>query len=339
MRFVAAFPIKNLDADFAEQIQMAHAPENSYQVAVSGGRDSMALLHFLHRHGYRELTVVHVHHGLREEEADSDEEMVRSFSRQLGYSCVVRKVDVASFSKKNRLSIEEAARELRYNEFAKIAQEHSLPQVFLAHHADDQVETLLFRFFRGSGSRGLSGMLPFSRRNIAGVDLELLRPWLQVPREGIDAYVSKNEVPYRDDSSNEEEFSLRNRIRHRLIPTINEVFERDVRGAVLRTAELARRDEACFEEQLPDLADLPQGNLEVALIRELPPAIRDRVLLRWLRNEGVPDIGFREVERVVRLAQSSTNPGKENLPGGIHIRRRQGLLFLEFPGGDSKPKT
>ena len=328
---VAAFLSQNLDADFAAEIHDQHPVDESCLIAVSGGRDSMAMLHFLHHHSYRNLTVIHVHHGLRGEEADADEALVRAFSEKLGHPCLVRKVDVAEHATAERVSLEEAARELRYQEFARIAGEENCPRIFLAHHADDQVETILFRFFRGSGARGLSGMVPHAHRKVDGVELELLRPWLEISGEKIDAYVANQNVPFREDLSNADDFSLRNRIRHRLLPTLTEIFERDVRAAVLRTAELAKRDEAWFEDHLPTVMKSRENGLDVATLRSLAPAIRDRVLLHWLRDEGVPDVGYREIERAVTIALSTDHPAKENLPGGIHIRRRQGVLFLEFP--------
>lgn len=291
----------------------------------------MALFHFLHSQGYRDLVVVHVHHGLRGKDADADECLVREYAETKRCRCVVFRVDVAGFAKERKLSIEEAARELRYAQIARAAKDLDRARVFLGHHADDQVETVLLRLFRGSGARGISGMSPSSVREIDGVPLDLLRPWLSVSRAEIDRYVAEHEVPFREDGTNQEDFSLRNRIRNRLLPTLEEVFERDVRGSVLRVAELARRDEDYFSSHVPSLVMSREHGLDVATLRRLDPAIRDRILLRWLRDEGVEDCGFLEVEKVVSVALSTDKPAKENLPSGVHVRRRQGSLFLEFP--------
>lgn len=290
----------------------------------------MALLFALHRAGHSGLVACHVNHGLRGPASDKDEALVRRTCGSLGMDCRVRRVDVAEFAQAEKLSLETAARELRYRELAAVARETGTANLLLGHHADDQVETVLINFFRGSGTRGLSGMAPVSSRTIDGDEYRLLRPFLSLPRSEIDQFIETHSISFRDDASNEEDFALRNRIRNRLLPDLEDIFGRDVRDAVLRSSELSRRLESWAAKEEGALPE-KDGGLDVEALRELRPAHRERLILRWLRESGIPDCGFAEVNRVVEILLSDTNPAKVNLPGGHHARRRAGILFLEFP--------
>lgn len=317
-----------LDTAFAETLRPVLPPERRLLLAVSGGLDSMVLWHFLRANGWSELVVCHVNHGLRGAESDADEAFVQSCAEEAGTPFESTRVDVGGHAETAKISIEEAARELRYGFFAEVARRRDCRRVVLAHHADDQVETVLINFFRGSGPRGVSGMEPVSRREVNGLELGLIRPLLEVSRAELERYAGEHGVAFREDPSNADEGFLRNRVRHRLVPLLEEIFERDVRGAVLRSAEVARRLEAWAEENVGDPPRRGDG-LDVAALRGMPEGRRDRLVLAWLREEGVPDCGFGEVERVVEVLESSGKPAKANLPGGRHVRRREGVLFLE----------
>lgn len=281
----------------------------------------MALLHFLRDAGYSDLVVCHVNHGLREE-AKADEEFVKKESGGNRFEC--RRADTRGLAENEGLSIETAARELRYRTLSEIAGKTGCSRIFLGHHADDQVETILINLFRGTGSRGLAGMQRKSERR----GLTLLRPFLEISRETIDRYVSENGIAYREDATNAEDFALRNRVRHKLIPTIDDVFERDVRDAVLRAAGLARKDADWANALLSELP-LKDNGLAVDALRKMPEAQRNRLLLLWLRDSGIQDCGSGEVGKVVEVLLSDDRPAKENLPGDRHVRRRAGVLFLE----------
>ncbi len=302
--------------------------ERGYLVAVSGGMDSMCLWHTLMDSAYETLVVAHVDHGLRGPESHADAEFVRAEAERRGCPCEVRRVDVEGFARERRLSLETAARELRYRALAEIARERSLSHVFLAHHADDRVETFLINLFRGSGSRGLRGMVPESTRVVAGTELTLLRPFLGLGREAIRAFAENRGIAWREDASNQADFALRNRVRHRLLPEIEAVFGRDPRPAVLRAAELATHDEAWIAEASGEVPRRGEG-IDVATLRDYPEARRNRLLLDWLRESGVPDCGFAEVVRATSVLLSRDRPAKASLPGGCHVRRRAGTLFIE----------
>jgi len=291
----------------------------------------MALLHFLKAAGYENLLVGHVNHCLRGGESNADEALVADTAERLALPVFSTWIDVKAVAEERKLSIETAAREVRYAWFAEVAENQDCLRVVTAHHAEDQVETVLINLFRGSGSRGISGMERHSCREVNGIGLELFRPFLEVDRAKIDAYVDAHDVAFREDSSNAEAFALRNRVRHRLLPEVEAIFGRDVRGAVLRAADLARKDEAWMQSFVGDLALKLADGLDVKRLRELPEALRDRVLIGWLREHEVPDCGFDEVARVVEVAMSTDRPAKLSLPGKFHVRRREGVLFLEPP--------
>ena len=319
-----------LDKAFIEAVKSRWDAEHRYLVAVSGGRDSMALLHFLREAGYRDLVVCHVNHGLRGAASDEDAAFVQREAERMGCEVAGRTVDVPGFAADKKLSLETAARELRYRAFAEMAEEKGCRRMFLAHHADDRVETVLINLFRGTGAKGLAGIDAETTRTINGVTLTLIRPFLTLPQEEIIRYVAAEGIRYREDESNTSDFALRNRVRNRLLPMLHEVFERDVRAAVLRAADLAAMEEAWAIEALGELPwKGDAGGLDVIRLREMPEGQRHRLLLSWLRARGVPDCGFDEVARVAAVLMSNDKPAKSSLPGGLHVRRREGLLFIE----------
>jgi tRNA(Ile)-lysidine synthase len=301
-------------------------PEQPALIGVSGGRDSVALLHLLLARGWPRLIVCHFDHGLRAASAE-DASFVEDLASRHALPFFVERCDVAALAAAQRSSIETAARDARYAFFARIAREEQCPRIFLAHQADDQVETFLFNLFRGAGAAGLRGMRPRARRTIDGVALEILRPLLGVWRAEIDAYIAAAGLAYREDLSNAEPGATRNRLRHRLLPVIEEAFGRDVRSAVWRTAEILGAEEEWISA-LPELVDPLPEELSAARVKVLPVALQRRLLQRWLRARGVANVGYEEVE-AVRALLAGGRPAKVNLAGGKHARRRAGTLFVE----------
>lgn len=293
-------------------------------IGVSGGRDSVALLHALVRAGYHQLIVCHLDHGLRGESA-ADARFVESVAADLGLLCESHRVDVQEIAEEEKLSIETAAREARYEFFALVAQAYWAPRVILAHHADDQVETLLFNLCRGSGRGGLTAMQRLSVREVRGVRLEIHRPLLGIWRSEIDAYVKSHRLKYVEDDSNQDRQFTRNRIRHDLLPTLRSVLGRDVRPSLLRTADILGAEEAYLTSQTPHFCG---NSIKVAELKPLPLALQRRAIHAWLEANHVPDLSFDDIENVLRLLQH-TSPAKINLPSARHVRRRSGEIFIE----------
>ncbi|TSA30153.1 MAG: tRNA lysidine(34) synthetase TilS [Verrucomicrobiaceae bacterium] len=292
-------------------------------VGVSGGRDSMALLHALRALGFEKLIVCHLDHGLRGRASRADAEFVRRSASGCGFESARARTD--EFAKRHRISTEAAARELRYAFFRECARRHRCRRLLLAHHADDQVETCLFQFLRGSGAAGLAGMKPVSLRG----GMTIIRPLLAVGREEIDRYIAENAIRYREDGSNTSTVHTRNRIRHVVIPAIRDAFGPSFRDAVLRASEILRMEDEWMESQVPETG----ARLSCRELRQMPDALRHRAVIRWLRKSGVPEPGFAETRRVLSLLDPASGPAKVSLPGNLHARRRAGEIFL---GNDKK---
>ena len=308
----------------AAQLPADFSPEDPHLIGVSGGRDSVALLHWLAHSGFRRLIVCHLDHGLRPTSAD-DARFTAELARSLGLEFVANAVDSRAVAVESKLSLEAAARELRYAFFAEVAAARACPRLFLAHHADDQVETFLLQLLRGAGASGLGGMPVLSTRPVGRVELSIARPFLGVWRAEIDGYVADHALRFCEDETNAELHHTRNRIRHLAIPALREAFGRDPSEPLWRAAELIRAEDDLLAAA-PELRDLPR-ELDVSWLRGLPLALQRRVLHRWMRREGVADIGFDEVE----AARSLLGGGKAkvNLPGGKCARRREKRLFLD----------
>lgn len=302
-----------------------HSPVERYLVAVSGGRDSVALLHQLVELGYASLILCHLNHRLRGRASQADAKFVNDIAIQLGCDLVVRTVDVRALAAKKKMSIETAGRDARYQFFAAVARRHRCHTIFVGHHADDLVETFFLNLLRGAGPAGLRAMRQTTTRRIGRTDLQIVRPMLGTWREQIDKYTRRHRLEFREDASNAELDAMRNRVRHRAIPYLEKLFGRRIRQNLWRTAMIAAEEENFWEILLPQTG----GELMVKPLRATGPALQRRVLHRWLRSAQVPEVGFDLVERVRSLIETTARIAKTNLPHDRHVRRRAGKLFLE----------
>jgi tRNA(Ile)-lysidine synthase len=301
-------------------------PDAPYLIGVSGGRDSSALLHWLISAGYKKLIVCHLNHQLRGRSSDADARFVQKLAGKYRADFELGAAKVRVLAKKKKMSIETAAREARYSFFAKAAKRHRCHTIFLAHHADDLVETFLLNLFRGTGAAGLAAMHEVSVRCIYDVDLTIVRPLLRIWRAEIDRFVREHRLKFREDASNKNLIPLRNRIRRRVIPDLERLLGRNIRQNIWRTATITADEENWINSQLPDASDV---DLSVKKLRELPVAFQRRQILKWLRARNVADIGFEAVERVRSLLEPTSRTAKTNLPQNRHVRRRAGKIFVE----------
>ena len=296
-----------------------------YLIGISGGRDSVALLNQLVELGYQKLIVCHLDHRLRGRSSAADARFVRKLASNDDLEFAAGSVDVARLAAKKKMSIETAGREARYAFFASVAKRRRCRTIFLAHHADDLVETFLLNLFRGAGNAGLAAMREVSSRRVSGVDLEIVRPLLGIWRADIDKYVRQKRLKFREDASNKNLDPARNRLRHRIVPYLEKTMGRNVRRNIWRTAVIAAEEERFWETLLPKkLAQLAVKPLQKASV-----ALQRRTLHTWLRDAGIPDIGFDLVERVRQLVDSAGRIAKTNLPRDRHVRRRAGKLFID----------
>ncbi len=288
----------------------------------------MALLDCLAQLGYRNLIVCHLNHQLQGRAGDATARFVSRLAKKSKLPSEVGSSDVRALARRGGKSIELAARDARYEFFAKIARRRKCTTIFLAHHADDLVETLLINLFRGTGLAGLAGMRAVSKRTIDGVKLTIVRPLLPIWRSEIDRYVKSQKLEYRDDTTNEDLEPLRNRIRLRALPYLERTLGRKIRQSLWRTAQIAAEEEAILDDLLPARASDGEP-LSLKELRKSGVALQRRTLREWLREQGISNVGFEVVERVRELLDVENGPAKTNLPKNRHARRRAGKLFLE----------
>jgi len=303
-------------------------------VAVSGGPDSVALLKILQELSPRyrlALKVAHLNHGLRGADSDREESFVRELCLSLGLPFVSRKVDVRNVLSKSGTSLEDACRRERYDFLEEVRLEEGFQKTALGHHRDDQAETVLMRLLRGSGPEGLRGMLPL--RN--GI---FIRPMLDVSREEIISFLAERGLAYVEDSSNEEEFCLRNRIRHGLIPDLSARYNPGLVENLAHTAEILRLENDYMEGEVRRLLERwrctgAQGRMEIPLreFLDLHEAIRNRVVKAALLgfSPEKKGAGFRHVRAVTSLAEMGRTGDRLDMPFGVRVKKGYGCLIFE----------
>ena len=307
--------------------------------AVSGGPDSMALFHVLL--DFREkspfpLVVLHLNHGLRGAESDGDEEFVRERAAALGVPFRSRKVPLPEILRERRGSLEELAREQRYRFFEDTAAAEGLSRIALGHHGDDQVETVLMHFLRGSGLRGLRGMEPVR-------DGRYVRPLIEVSREEILDFLDRRGIPYRTDGTNRELQTLRNRVRHRLVPLLEEDYNANVRETLRRVVPVLREENDFLEAMARGAADRWRGPGETASVfvrefGELHPALQRRALKEILEGLVGKDrrVLLAHVEAVLGLIRGNRPSGRLHLPLGVAAEREYDRVRIVRTGISGK---
>jgi tRNA(Ile)-lysidine synthase len=303
-------------------------PTGRYLIGVSGGRDSVALLNLLVGFGYNKLIVCHFNHQLRGAFSGADARFVEKIAHEFGLDCEIASIDVGALAKRSKLSIETAARFARFAFFVEVARRRHCSRIFLAHHADDLVETALLNLFRGASPGGIAAMHGTSAHRIGKTQLTVIRPMLGVWRREIDAYVAERGLDFREDATNRMLRSSRNKIRHRVLPNIEKQFGRAVRKTIWRTAQIWSEEEALLDS-LVSPQTLSAAQLAVAALRKMPVALQRRTILRWLRARKVSDVTFDIIENVRSLIQPAAKVAKVNLPPDRHARRRCGKIFVE----------
>ncbi len=309
-------------------------------VAVSGGADSVALLDLLADlpEFHLSLVVAHLNHLLRGEESDGDEAFVVRLAGVYGIPVVTRRVDVHELAHRKRLSLEEAGRVARYAFFDEVAASHGAHSVALAHHADDQAETVLLRLLRGAAGSGLSAMLPRS------ADGRYVRPLLRVIRREIEAYLAARELSFRTDSSNTDTGFLRNRVRHELLPHLAG-YNANIASRLTATAEILANDEELLE-QIVVAAFARHGSFDRAEARLCITALTTesrglrlrlyRHALRLVRGD-LARIGFTHLQSIDRLVRDAASGASLNLPGGSRVTKSYEHLVFTVGAGETVP--
>ncbi len=309
-------------------------------VGVSGGPDSVCLLHLLSELrqtlGVR-LHVAHLDHTLRGADSAADAVYVSRLAERLGVPATIETRDVEAYRKEKRLSVEQAAREVRYDFYCDVAQSVGAKRIALGHTEDDQVETILMHVMRGTGLTGLRGMQPMTRWQCTGGTLWLLRPLLDVTRVETEEYCREHGLEPRSDVSNYSPAFLRNRIRHEVIPLL-ESCDRGIGAALLRTARGAADDLSFLDGQVTAAWDevvtvQPNGILlNTSGVLSLHPSLQ-RHLLRRVVGEILGDLADIHAVHIEAMMDALTKQAgkKLTLPRGLvfHVGYQTCLVTTE----------
>jgi tRNA(Ile)-lysidine synthase len=302
-------------------------PARRYLIGISGGRDSVALLHWLTFLGYGKLIVCHLDHKLRGPASRTDARFVASMAAKLGLNCEIGQIDVRALATQSKLSIETAARAARFAFFVRVARQKRCRTIFLGHHADDLVETALLNLLRGASPGGIAAMRGVAVHRIGKTELTIVRPLLGMWRREIDHYIKQSDLSFREDATNADVRSTRNRIRHRVLPYIEKQLGRDVRKAIWRTTQIWTEEEALLESLVS--GQIGESDLKVVSLRKMPVALQRRAIINWLGARGMKDVGFDVVESIRGLLDRECKVAKVNLPRGRYARRRAKRIFIE----------
>ncbi|MFQ6059411.1 MAG: tRNA lysidine(34) synthetase TilS [Anaerolineae bacterium] len=324
-------------------------PGEMVVVGVSGGPDSLCLLHVLRElrgeYGIR-LHVAHLDHQIRGQESADDAAFVARIAEEWGIPATIATRDVPAYARERRLAIEEAARQARYAFLAQVAQEVGARKVAVAHNADDQVESVLMHFLRGAGLAGLRGMQPISPWpsqpvTKPPVNLILLRPLLEVPRTEIEAYCRQHHLQPRFDRSNLDTTYYRNRLRHELIPLL-ETYNPGVREVLRRSAKVIADDYDYLRnqgrrawEQVVTEAD---GGFTFALEpwRQLHPSLQRQLLREAIRRlrRGLRNINWVHIEDALKVIHERPTGSIATLPQGLQLFKG----YESFTVGEALPR-
>lgn len=317
-------------------------PGDRLAVGVSGGPDSLCLLHLLTRlqpELQLALHVAHLNHGLRGKEAEADAEFVRLQATEWGLPATIAEVHVDAQAAESGMGVEEAARQARYAFLVRVAGEVGAAKIAVGHNADDQAETVLMHLLRGAGLAGLRGMLATQELGdwllaagaqageTHGAVVTLIRPLLEVTRAEIDAYCRRHRLKPRLDRTNLDVSFHRNRLRHEVLPSLEEVSP-GLRQRLCQLAELASADHALLESALDERwANLIVSEsskaiwLDLAAWRGLPLSLRRSSLRRGVRQlrRSLRDLAFGQVEGARRVAEEGETGVEATLPGGLRL--------------------
>lgn len=314
-------------------------PHDCLVVGLSGGPDSVCLLHALSQlKKIMPLTLyaAHLNHNLRGMDANQDAGFAMAFSKQLGVHCIVKSENVEAVAKREKLSIEAAGRQCRYQFLEEVADKIGADKIAVAHHLNDQAETLLLHLLRGSGLTGLVGMAQQRER--------VIRPLLEISREEILRYCDENQLTYCHDATNDQPVVMRNKVRLELIPLM-ETYNPEVVKALGRTAALLEQDEETLntlseEAWVRGKRQHQSDVFETHSLKQLPDAILSRVIRRIWRSQTATNhtLQMVHVEKVMKAVRSPLQEKHFQLPGGVAITVTHDELVCQVKSGERETK-
>ncbi|MBW2569266.1 MAG: tRNA lysidine(34) synthetase TilS [Deltaproteobacteria bacterium] len=311
---------------------------DSVLVCVSGGSDSVTLLHILHKLATEfslRLGVAHLNHGLRQKDSDNDAKFVASLARELNLPCYISKEDVLKFQRRHKLSMEEAARRVRYAFYNKVAKKNRFNKIALGHNSNDNAELILMYLFRGSGPLGISGIPPV--RNTENQSVQIVRPLIMATKSEISGFLEEKELKYVFDTSNLNTKYLRNRIRHNLIPSLKESYNPEIIKTLNRLASIIRIEEEWIEEIIEPVFKktvLDTKNdkitLSVPTINKTHIAARRRIIRRAIAiiKGDLRRITFTHIDSIITLMESKSIYNCLDLPDRIRVELNKDVLSL-----------
>lgn len=314
---------------------------NTIVIGCSGGPDSIALVHILHAFSIKcnlKLVPVYVDHGLRPAEIPGERLLVEQTARKLGLDWEIVEVAAQSEAKRNKKSLEHAARDLRYAALRRIKEHYQAVYIAVGHNADDQVEEVLLRLLRGSSRKALSGMQQ--------LEACILRPLLQLSKQTILSYLADQQIPFCHDSSNDDYSFLRNRIRHELLPLLEQKYDPGIRKALLKSAANLAEDEDLLEGQVQQMwesvgvsqGDLSssQNTLELSINRQLVnqyhPALQRRLFERILWNIGSP-ARYEHILAITKAVSQGRSGTELHLSKGLRVMVFRNFIQFSYPRG------
>lgn len=297
---------------------------------LSGGPDSVCLLYVLHclkDSLSLNLMALYIDHGLRHDETKQEIDFCKRLCKELSVDILIESIEVRSYAKEKGFTVQEAARELRYQTFERVAKDTGIQKIALGHTMDDQLETFFMRFFRGSGPKGLSGIPP-----VRGI---IIRPLIEIGREDIEEFLNEKGVVFIIDSSNLKKDYMRNRLRLSLIPEIKKINPHIVQ-TVSRTTEILREEERYFDiivakTMMKLISRKTDTRIELFLS---PLEVMDRVILRRVlrraigETRGLRGIEFIHIEDIIGLVKHGRQGDRLYLPGGLRAVKDYSTLIL-----------
>lgn len=303
-------------------------------IALSGGPDSVFLLHFLHKYKKRfkiDLHAVHVNHQLRDADAEKDEAFCRKLCDDMAITFYAEKVDVKKYARQNKLSVEEVARKLRYGILEKTAQQIKANKIATAHNSSDNAETVLLNLFHGTGLSGIAG-IPVVRGNI-------IRPILSLTKDEITNYLNSAGLKFRIDKSNKDENFRRNFIRRKIIPLIKKNINPSVENTLLKSSEVLRNSNNILNDHLLKLlkkyASYSNGVLQVELkiLEKYPIEILGDILKRLLTEKFNHEFSYNDFTKITGLV--AKQPGRrEMLTGKLVAYRERDKILIQRESDD-----
>ena len=299
---------------------------DSVLVAVSGGPDSVALVHVLltlaAEYSLRPA-IAHLNHCLRGPDSDRDAEFVSTLARQLGVPIYAERKDVFAFHQSRRLSLEEAGRRIRYDFFDAVSAKYGFDKIALGHHSDDNAELVLINLLRGSGPLGLSGIAPVR----AG---KIVRPLIHLRRSEIINYLAEKKLPYVSDASNSDPAFMRNKIRHHLIPALQAAYNPRIIETLNRLGEIIRAEDQWFDDALGPILEQcisyeADQKISLALpdFNKLFKAVKRRVIRKAILSvkKDLRRITLLHVDAILNFIEKGRVSGRLNLPDGILVEK------------------